>query len=657
MRQPKLYRTPDTPRFVGGYNWRPLAAWLFVTVACMWGATQWTAYRLDYQPALGAGIQRAGVNVIYPPWMVLVWLFKFSDAPVQAKNVLMQGGFLASLGAMASVFLALWLNGARHRGLEGGAEDLHGSARFATYEEVKAAGLLDHVDGVTIGGIENPSGGAIKYLRHDGPEHVLVFAPTRSGKGVALVLPTLLTWQGSTVSNDLKGELWARTAGYRASLGHRCYKFSPVEEDSARFNPLLEIRVGTLREVADAQNMAALLVYSDEGVGDGESPHWRQNAMSILTGVILHECHAARSEGRVPSLPGLARVFTRPGQGFRETLSEMLAYPHDPEMRQAWSNLDGEPTVTHPVVAEKAQELLDKEDKEFSGILSTAKTALILYSDPLVIANTSASDFTIRDLVNHAQAHDLYIVVPESDKIRLRPLVRLVYTIIVNRLTEKMSFQAGAAMKNRHRLLFLIDEFAALGKMELFGDALSYMAGYGLHAYLVVQDYQQILDRYGQHESIVSNCHVRIAFAPNNFDTARLLSDMSGKRTIARSSVNYSGGRLSPILGHMTTSIEHVERELLTPDEVMRLRPPEKQGQGGDQRIVRAGDMLIFVAGMFPIYGRQTLYFQDRVLSARALMPLPPAKPAAAPAPRRAAVAAEAIDDDALAAHFHDLAR
>lgn len=654
MSQPKLYRTPDAPRFVGGYNWRPLAAWVFVTVLCMWAATQLTAARFGYQPALGQGWYRVGAHVLYPPWSVLVWLLKFGDTPGAARNVLMQGGSLAGMGAIGSVFVALWLNARRHRGLESGAEDLHGSARFATYEEVKAAGLTDHAGGVTIGGIANPRNGAIKYLRHDGPEHVLIFAPTRSGKGVALVLPTLLTWQGSTVNNDLKGELWARTAGYRASLGHRCYKFSPVEADSARFNPLLEIRVGTPREVADAQNMAAILVYTEEGAGDGESPHWRQNAMSILTGVILHECYAARAEGRIPSLPGLARVFTRPGQGFRETLSEMLAYPHDPDMEGGWTDPDGQIVQTHPVVAEKAQELLDKEEKEFSGILSTAKTALILYADPLVIINTSDSDFAIQDLVNHEQPHDLYIVVPESDKIRLRPLVRLLYTMIVNRLTEKMSFQQGAMVRNKHRLQFIIDEFAALGKMELFGDALSYMAGYGLHAYLVVQDYRQIVDRYGANESIVSNCHVRIAFAPNNFETAKLLSDMTGKRTIARSSVNYSGGRLSPILGHMTTSVEHVERELMTPDEVMRLRPPVRQGHGDDQRILAAGDMLIFVSGMYPIYGRQTLYFQDPVLLARAQLPLPAAKPAEA----RGAIPTEADEaHDALIAEFHDLAR
>lgn len=651
--QPKLYRTPDAPKFVGGYNWRPLFAWVLVTLLFMWAATQFTAARFDYQTALGQGWYRMGERVVYAPWSVLAWLLKFGSTPGRAKDLLMQGGFLAAVGAMGSVFVALWLNGRRHRGLESGAEDLHGSARFASFEEVAAAGLMDHTGGVTVGGIESPDTGAIKYLRHDGPEHVLVFAPTRSGKGVALVLPTLLTWPGSSVNNDLKGELWAKTAGYRASLGHRCYKFSPVEADSAHFNPLQELRIGTSREVADVQNMAAILVYTDEAEGKDDSPHWRQNAMSLLTGVILHECYAARVESRIPSLYGVARILTRPGQGFRETLSEMLAYPHDAELSHGWTSPEGETVQTHPVVAEKAQEMLDKEEKEFGGILSTAKTALILYADPLVVANTSDSDFSIQDLVNHEQPHDLYIVVPESDKIRLRPLVRLLYTIIVNRLTEKMSFQAGAAVPNKHRLQFVVDEFAALGRMELFGDALSYMAGYGLHAYLVVQDYRQIVDRYGANESIVSNCHVRIAFAPNNFETAKLLSDMTGKRTIARSSVNYSGGRLSPILGHMTTSIEHVERELMTPDEVMRLRPPTRAGHGSAQHIVAAGDMLIFVAGMYPIYGRQTLFFQDPVLLARSRIGLPPAKPEAAAVPP---LEDDAAHDD-LIAEFHDLAR
>ena len=129
--------------------------------------------------------------------------------------------------------------------------------------------------------------------------------------------------------------------------------------------------------------------------------------------------------------------------------------------RYGWRIDTGEPTATHPVVQEKVQEMLDKEDKDFSGVLSTAKTALTLYSDPLVSRNTAASDFTINDLVNHEAPISLYLVVPPSDKIRLRPLIRLIFTMIVNRLTERMDFEGPAQKKNRYRLLFMVDEFPA----------------------------------------------------------------------------------------------------------------------------------------------------------------------------------------------------
>lgn len=261
--------------------------------------------------------------------------------------------------------------------------------------------------------------------------------------------------------------------------------------------------------------------------------------------------------------------------------------------------------------------MLDKEDKDFSGVLSTAKTALTLYSDPLVARNTSASDFTINDLVNHAHPVSLYLVVPPSDKIRLRPLIRLIFTMIVNRLTERMDFEGAAQKRNRYRLLFMIDEFPSLKRMEVFADALSYMAGSGLEAYLITQDIRQIVDAYGPNESIVSNCHVRIAYAPNQYDTAELLSKMTGTKTVQKATFNFSGSRLAPIANHMSATVDQVERPLVTPDEVMRLRPPTKSGHGTAERIVAPGDMLIFVSGHYPIYGTQILYFTDTVLAKR----------------------------------------
>ena len=208
---------------------------------------------------------------------------------------------------------------------------------------------------------------------------------------------------------------------------------------------------------------------------------------------------------------------------------------------------------------------------------------------------------------------------------RLRPLVRLILTVIVNRLTERMDFEGTAHKANHHRLLFMIDEFPSLERMPVFANALSYMAGYGLKAYLITQDIRQIVDEYGPNESIVSNCHIRVAYAPNQMDTAELLSKMTGVQTVQRASFNFSGPRLAPVADHVTTSVEHVERPLMTPDEITRIRPPKKKGHGKNERIAAPGDMLIFVAGSYPIYGRQILYFKDPVLSRRAAIP-PPTK-------------------------------
>ena len=130
-----------------------------------------------------------------------------------------------------------------------------------------------------------------------------------------------------------------------------------------------------------------------------------------------------------------------------------------------------------------------------------------------------------------------------------------------------MDFQHGEQKHNRHRLLFMIDEFPSLERMDVFSNALSYMAGYGLKAYLITQDIRQIVDAYGPNESIVSNCHVRAAFAPNHPETAELLSKMAGTRTVQKASFNFSGSRLSPIMPHMNASVEQIERPLLTPDD------------------------------------------------------------------------------------------
>jgi type IV secretion system protein VirD4 len=149
------------------------------------------------------------------------------------------------------------------------------------------------------------------------------------------------------------------------------------------------------------------------------------------------------------------------------------------------------------------------------------------------------------------------------------------------------------------------------------------MAGFGLKAYLITQDIRQIVDEYGPNESIVSNCQVRVAFAPNQYETAELLSKMTGVQTIKKASFTFSGSRMAPIADHLNQSVVEIERPLMTPDEVLRLKAPRKKGTGENERIVAPGDMLIFVSGHRPIYGRQMLYFFDPILKSRAEIPPP----------------------------------
>lgn len=167
----------------------------------------------------------------------------------------------------------------------------------------------------------------------------------------------------------------------------------------------------------------------------------------------------------------------------------------------------------------------------------------------------------------------------------------------------------------------MLDEFPSFGRLEVFQEALAFIAGYGIKAYLIMQDISQLRAAYGHDESILSNCHIRVAYAPNKPETARWLSEMVGTTTVSVMDTSTSGHRFGAVLQNVNQSIHSIARSLLTPDECMTLPGPTRK-DGSDQ-IVNAGDMLIFTAGFSPIYGRQILYFHDHVFKQRAKIPAP----------------------------------
>lgn len=544
-----------------------------VTVTSLWGATQWAASLLGYQTALGTPwFDLLGLPV-YAPWSLLSWWLSFN---AQAPGIFARAGAVAATGGLLSGAVAIGASAWRARQTK--HITTYGSARWANRSDVAGAGLLDD-RGVVLGLYDE------RYLRHHGPEHVLAVAPTRSGKGVGLVVPTLMTWTGSTIVHDIKGENWDLTAGWRSKFSH-CLMFDPTSPLSARFNPLLEVRKGPM-EVRDVQNIADILV-DPEGARERRD-HWEKTAHALLVGTILHVLYAEEEK----TLARVAGVLADPSRTIGRVLLAMGTTNH--------IGTPGTPKA-HPVVASIARELLNKSDNERSGVVSTAMSLLALYRDPVIAANTSRSDFRIADLVTADRPVSLYLAVPPSDIARTRPLVRLILNQIGRRLTENLRHVDG--QPRRHHLLLMLDEFPALGRLDFFETALGFLAGYGVRAFLVAQSLHQIDKAYGANHAILDNCHVRVAFAPNDERTAKRLSDALGTATELRALQNLSGKRLSAWLSNMSISKQETPRPLLTPGEVLQL--PDR-------------DALVLVSGVPPIRARKLKYFEDRNFLARQL--------------------------------------
>jgi len=555
----------------------------------IWFATEWAANKLAFQPELGVPWARLGTWPIYRPWAIFPWWYHY-DA--YAPQVFGRAGAIAGasgfLGCGAAIAGSLWRARQSHN------VTTYGSAHWATLREMDAAGLFGH-RGVFLGSFGR------RYLRHDGPEHVMAFAPTRSGKGVGLVVPTLLGWSSSAIIHDIKGENWQLTAGWRSRFSH-CLLFNPTDARSARYNPLLEVRRGA-DEVRDVQNIADILV-DPEGALDRRN-HWEKTSHSLLVGAILHVLYAEADK----TLARVATFLSDPQRPFVSTLRVMMTTNH--------IGAADEPMV-HPVVASSARELLNKSENERSGVLSTAMSFLGLYRDPTVAAVTAASDWRIADLVDGAHPVSLYLVVPPSDISRTKPLIRLVLNQIGRRLTEQLNAEGQGG---RHRLLMMLDEFPALGRLDFFETSLAFLAGYGVRAFLIAQSLNQIEKAYGEHNAILDNCHVRVAFATNDERTAKRISDALGTATEQRAMRNYAGHRLAPWLAHVMVSRQETARALLTPGEVMQLPPAEE---------------LVLVSGHPPVRATKLRYFEDanfrtRVLPAPALSgsgysDLPPAR-------------------------------
>ncbi|MCR9121010.1 MAG: conjugal transfer protein TraG [Phyllobacteriaceae bacterium] len=540
----------------------------------LWASTQWAAHRLGYQTGLGEPFASFLGTPVYAPWRLFEWWYAYES---YAPEVFRDAGMLAAgggvLGTATAVVGSLW------RARQSKTVTTYGSAQWAGDRDVTRSGLLGDA-GVFLGRTDK------SYLRHDGPEHVLAFAPTRSGKGVGLVVPTLLSWTGSAVVHDIKGENWQITAGWRSRFSH-CLLFNPTDPRSAKYNPLLEVRKGP-HEMRDVQNIADILV-DPEGALEKRN-HWEKTGHSLLTGAILHVLYAEEDK----SLSHVATFLANPRRTIEATLRVMLTTNH--------LGTREEPRV-HPEIASIAREMLNKSENELSGVVSTAMSFLEIYRDPIIAETTSQCDWRIADLKHADRPVSLYLVVPPSDISRTKPLIRLILNQIGRRLTETLPSAKGDGVHD-HPLLMMLDEFPALGRLDFFETAMAFMAGYGIRAFLIAQSLNQIDKAYGPNNAILDNAHVRVAFATNDDRTAKRISDALGTATELRSQKNYAGHRLAPWLAHVMVSRQETARPLLTPGEVMQLADT---------------DALVMLAGHKPIRAKKLRYYEDANFTTRCL--------------------------------------
>lgn len=635
---------------------------VLLTLVALSGAipTQWFASRYGYSPNLGDALVRLGEVGIYPPWVWIEWGLKYGDrdhlrTSVHHMAFLGGGGLIAAI--ILSALVVQWLS-RRPRGMD----SLHGSARFAEWEDINETGFVDSgthkAKGVVVGSILLDKQGKVihphhpkfeqryrpeyrqrswknlinreplrdgnnrmmfslrrtvvkqvKLLKDGGNTHLFGFCPTRSGKGVGFVIPTLLTWEHSVLVNDPKGEAYALTAGFRQSAGQHVIKLEPACTDgtAARWNPLEEIRTFTLHDVGDAQMIMSMACDPE---GKGLEDYFDKAGYEFMTALALH----VRYVGHEGSLAGIARFLGDPNwDSDRQMYLEMMQCDHDPAGRMGWTDSQGKATRTHPMIANAAKTMLNKEDKDRSGVLSTAKALLSLYLDPIVASNTSASDFLVRDLMTNQKPVSLYYVVESADMERMTPLTRLFYSLFIRRNAVDMEFKDGRSVASyTHPLLCIIDEAASLKKLPILQEALGYVAGYGIRLFFLVQDIAQVEELYGQHQSFDSGAETRVAYAPNKIETAEKLARMTGKTTVTEDNMSSSGKLLGIDAGSVSVSTSKTARDLITADEMLALH---------DQ------DLVLFIKGRPPVYGRKAFYYENPVLLGRARIP-PPLKSA-----------------------------
>ncbi len=508
-------------------------------------------------------------------WWTYVRVIDLPQVQAHAGRIKAAGllGFGAPLAAYAALLVVI---------LKPAKVAIHGDARFASGGELARHGLFKASgNGIVVGKFNG------RLLRLAGQQFVVLAAPTRSGKGVGIVIPNLLDYQESMVVLDIKQENFQLTSGWRASQGQDVFLFNPFAEDrrSHRWNPLSYVSADPAFRISDLQAIAAML-YPD---GADEQKFWvsqARNAFVALTLYLFENFDALRQQGAPPAMlqfPTLGRLYrlsSGDGSSLREYLRSLSTRPFLSEAaRVAFANL------------------LSQADETFASIMGTFKEPLNAWINPVLDAATSDNDFMLGDV--RRKKMTIYIGIQPNKLAESRLIVNLFFSQLINVNTRELP-QANPAL--RHQCLLLMDEFTAIGKVAIIANAVSYMAGYNMRLLPIIQSMAQLDATYGKDVSrtILTNHALQILYAPREQQDANDYSEMLGYTTLRRNNVTR---------GREVSRSESEERRAL-------MLPQELKAMGADTEV------FLYEGIPHPVKCRKIRYYQDRHFTSRLLPPV-----------------------------------
>jgi type IV secretion system protein VirD4 len=500
------------------------------------------------------------------------------------------------------------------RGGGNGNDDLYGTARWAKEKDIKKFGLTMK-QGVVLAQFYfavvsfriNPENSSIslrlkhpsELVCHAGGTNTLLSAPTRSGKGVGSIIPTCLSYTGHMIILDPKGELWNITAGWRRKFSH-VLKFSPVSEETVHFNPLCELRLN--KTLSSQIDLIGSVIFERGQSQDNKNDFWENIASAFFNGAIAHVLASGiYDDGKknISSIVGIVKAASAEktkdekgndtDSGGETFLHEMVDSPHYDE-----NGLDNEYINTY--IKNCANQMIAMNPRVRSDVFSTLFSKLELFEDAYISDVTSRSDFALDDFYESKEPISLYLTVPYGQMNRVMPVFKLIINFILNKFSSQEIRLGVKEKKLSHRLLFLLDEFPSLGKQVQIMQNLGVLAGFGINFYIICQSLRQLDDIYGEKNTFMANCKTVMLYAPGELEEAKKISEIIGKESITKDSVSSSGSRYAAALNNLNLSSQEVQRELINPDELMKLPPSQ---------------CIILNQGMPPYVAKKNVYYDD----------------------------------------------